>query len=68
MDIFDGKGVVPWRLVNSWLRCMHWISLMKFKLTHIFREDRLAAFGVSSKVYTWWDAIPRFIFEEFNRN
>ncbi|KAF1892175.1 hypothetical protein Lal_00036533 [Lupinus albus] len=58
VDIFKGKGVVPWRLVNSWLRCIHWISSMRFKVTHIFREgntcaNRLAAFGVTSKVYTW---------------
>ncbi|KAF1869367.1 hypothetical protein Lal_00018461 [Lupinus albus] len=44
VDIFNGKGVFPWRL----------ISLMRFKVTHIFREgntcaDRLADFGVSSK-------------------
>ncbi|KAF1864431.1 hypothetical protein Lal_00021853 [Lupinus albus] len=30
--------------------------------------DRLASFGVSSKVFTWWDVIPRFIFEDFNKN
>ncbi|KAF1865677.1 hypothetical protein Lal_00021708 [Lupinus albus] len=73
VDIFKGRGVVPWRLVNSWLRCIHGISSMRFIVTHIFREgntcaDRLAAFGVTSKVYTWWDVIIRFIFEEFNRN
>ncbi|KAF1872450.1 hypothetical protein Lal_00016748 [Lupinus albus] len=73
VDIFKGRGVVPWRLVNSWLRCMHGISSMRFIVTHIFREgntcaDRLAAFGVTSRVYTWWDVIPRFIFEEFNKN
>ncbi|KAF1895765.1 hypothetical protein Lal_00037881 [Lupinus albus] len=73
VDLFNGKGVVPWRLVNSWHRCLHWISLMRFRVTHIFREgntcaDRLASFGVSSKMFTLWDAIPRFIFEEFNRN
>ncbi|KAF1882437.1 hypothetical protein Lal_00039085 [Lupinus albus] len=73
VDIFKGRGVVPWRLVNSWRRCLHGISSMRFIVTHIFREgntcaDRLAAFGVTSRVYTWWDVIPRFIFEEFNRN
>ncbi|KAF1897675.1 hypothetical protein Lal_00032432 [Lupinus albus] len=55
VDIFKGRRVVPWRLVNSWLRCMHGISSMRFIVTHIFREgnacaDRLTAFGVTSKV------------------
>ncbi|KAF1862641.1 hypothetical protein Lal_00013402 [Lupinus albus] len=73
VDIFEGRGVVPWRLMNSWLRCIHEISSMRFIVIHIFREgntcaDRLVVFGVTSKVYTWWDVIPRFIFEEFNKN
>ncbi|KAF1877242.1 hypothetical protein Lal_00012013 [Lupinus albus] len=30
--------------------------------------DKLASFGVSSKIYTWWDVTPSFICEEVNRN
>ncbi|KAF1868472.1 hypothetical protein Lal_00008279 [Lupinus albus] len=73
VDIFHGKGSIPWRLVNNWRVYLMPISSMRFKVSHIFREgntcaDMLAAFGVSSQVYIWWDVTPRFIFEEVNRN
>ncbi|KAF1876319.1 hypothetical protein Lal_00029667, partial [Lupinus albus] len=31
VDIFTGKGVIPWRLANNWHRCLGWISSMRFK-------------------------------------
>ncbi|KAF1884641.1 hypothetical protein Lal_00028523 [Lupinus albus] len=73
VDIFNGKWSIPWRLANKWSRCMEWISSIRFKVSHIFREsntcaDRLTAFGVSFKVFTWWDVTPRIIFEKFNKN
>ncbi|KAF1892170.1 hypothetical protein Lal_00036528, partial [Lupinus albus] len=73
VNIFNGKGSVPWKLENIWRSCLLWLSSMCFKVSHIYREgnvcaDKLASFGVSSKVYTWWDVTPRFIFEEFNTN
>ncbi|KAE9611271.1 hypothetical protein Lalb_Chr06g0160781 [Lupinus albus] len=63
----------PWRLANKWRICKMWISSMRFKVSYIFREgntcaDKLTSFGVSSKVYTWWDVTPSFIFEEVNKN
>ncbi|KAF1892164.1 hypothetical protein Lal_00036521 [Lupinus albus] len=56
--IFKGKGRIPWKLANKWNTCLECISSMRFIVTHIYREgntcaDRLAAFGVSSKLYTW---------------
>ncbi|KAF1895720.1 hypothetical protein Lal_00037836 [Lupinus albus] len=73
VNIFHGKGSVPWRLMNNWRVCLMRISSMRFKVSHIFREcntcaDILVAFRVSSQVYTWWDITPRFIFEEVNKN
>ncbi|KAF1862973.1 hypothetical protein Lal_00018817 [Lupinus albus] len=73
VSIFNGKGKVPWKLENLWRRCLWWLSSMCFKVSHLYREgnacaDKLASFGVSSKVYTWWDVTPWFIFEEFNTN
>ncbi|KAE9608127.1 putative ribonuclease H-like domain-containing protein [Lupinus albus] len=58
VDVFKGNSMVPWRLANNWHRCLAQISPMCFKVSHIFREgnscaDKLASFGVSSKVYTW---------------
>ncbi|KAF1894302.1 hypothetical protein Lal_00004226 [Lupinus albus] len=67
------KGIIPWRLANSWHRCLGWIASMNFKVSHIYREgnacaDSLASFGAFSQMYTWWDDVPGFIFEDFNRN
>ncbi|KAF1896791.1 hypothetical protein Lal_00034492 [Lupinus albus] len=73
VDFFRGKGRIPWKLVNKWHTCLEYISSMRFIVSQIYREgntcaDRLTAFGVSSRVYTWWDATPIIILEEFNRN
>ncbi|KAF1866229.1 hypothetical protein Lal_00024228 [Lupinus albus] len=73
VDIFNGKGNIPWKLANKWHTCLEWISSLTFKATHIYREcntcaDKLAAFVVSSKVFTWWNSTPRFILEELNKN
>ncbi|KAF1895278.1 hypothetical protein Lal_00043924 [Lupinus albus] len=73
VDFFSGKGRIPWKLANKWHTCLEFISSMRFKVTHIYRvgntcADRLAAFGVYSQMYTWWDVTPRIILEEFNKN
>ncbi|XP_019455095.1 PREDICTED: uncharacterized protein LOC109356219 [Lupinus angustifolius] len=73
VDIFDGSKSVPWRLSNLMNKCNSTLSSMNFKVTHIFRQgnacaDKLATYGVSSKVDTWWNYMPNFLYEDFYRN
>ncbi|KAF1876325.1 hypothetical protein Lal_00029673 [Lupinus albus] len=73
VEIFSRKGKIPWKLANKWHTCLEYISSMRFKVTHIYREgntcaERLVAFGVYSQLYTWWDVTPKIILEEFNKN
>ncbi|KAF1872828.1 hypothetical protein Lal_00015922 [Lupinus albus] len=68
VDIFNGKGLPPWKLLYREL-----LASMDYKVTHIFREedvftDRLANFGISSNCYTIWDIIPNFLLHECARN
>ena len=58
--------LVPWQLRVEWNNCLHRISLMHFRSSHIYREgnkaaDALANFGLSSDGLTWWDLPPVFI-------
>lgn len=46
-------ALVPWRLRNRWMNCLHIISKMNFFATHIYREgnqcaDTLASLGHSA--------------------
>ncbi|CAL0305669.1 unnamed protein product [Lupinus luteus] len=73
VDIFHGSMEVPWRLRNLWNHCRRLLGSMLFKVSHIFREgnqcaDLLANHGVLHKLDTWWNAIPNFLLNEFNRN
>ncbi|XP_019447273.1 PREDICTED: uncharacterized protein LOC109350497 [Lupinus angustifolius] len=73
MQAMSGKVRMPWKLTNKWRNCSLLIRDMNLKVTHIFREwnscvDSLAAFGVSSKSFTWWDLIPASIRQDFFRD
>ncbi|KAK9931811.1 hypothetical protein M0R45_019074 [Rubus argutus] len=61
-------SLVPWNLRVRWMNCIHTISQMSFRSSHIFREgnrvaDALANFGSSSSSsrFVWWDSPPSFI-------
>lgn len=56
---------VPWHLAAEWVRCLHLVSCMNFRVFHIYREgngfaDRLAREGVSLSSPSWWSSIPDF--------
>ncbi|PRQ16504.1 putative ribonuclease H-like domain-containing protein [Rosa chinensis] len=57
--------MVPWQLRVEWGNCLHWISHMHFRSSHIYREgnqvaDALANFGDALSEMIWWDSIPQF--------
>ncbi|CAL0301660.1 unnamed protein product [Lupinus luteus] len=73
IDCFLLKKQVPWKLRNLWLKCLHSISLIKFKVSHIYREgnscaDLLANCGVKFKTDCWWNTTPSIISQDLNRN
>lgn len=46
---------------------------MLFNISHTFREgnvcaNKLATHGLTCQGIVWWDLVPIFIKEEFNRN
>ena len=56
---------VPWKLLHKWINCLHLISHMNFKVSHIFREgnqvaDCLAKYGVLNPSPMWWSSAPSF--------
>ena len=56
---------VPWQLRVEWGNCLHRISQMQFKSSHIYREgnqvdDALTNFGTSLSDLTLWDLVPPF--------
>lgn len=66
-------NIVSWKLSNRWKNCIMLSLAMNFHVSHVFREgnhcaDKLAAFGVSSRCFTWWDLIPQFSREDFFRD
>ncbi|KAL6205985.1 hypothetical protein ACLB2K_023236 [Fragaria x ananassa] len=55
--------LVPWRLRVAWSNCLHHISHMHFRSSHIFREgnqvaDALANIGLTLTGMSWWDDPP----------
>lgn len=72
---FDSISVVPWGLRNRWENCLQITYNMQFCASHIYREgnncaDKLANFGLSlcSLDLFWFDSLPDFVREDFNRN
>lgn len=73
VEAFTSPEIVPWNIRIKWRNCLHIADSMELKVSHIFREgnfcvDRLASYGVSSKCYSWWDLVPRFIRADFFHN
>lgn len=71
VQAFKKYDLVPWNLRNRWKICIlvTWI----FFVSHIYREgntyaDRLVAFGILSRSFSWWDTVPSFIWKEFAHN
>lgn len=73
VSAFSSFNLVPWKIRNRWRNCMHLCNSMNFRVSHIYKEGnscayRLAAYGIYSQCFTWWDLIPDFISEDFFRN
>ncbi|KAL6128370.1 hypothetical protein ACLB2K_071725 [Fragaria x ananassa] len=64
---------VPWRLRVAWGNCLHRISQMNFRSSHIFREgnqvaDALVNMSFSMSELSWWDEPPHFIRAMYQRD
>lgn len=73
IQAFSNPEIVPWKIKIKWKNCIIVASSFDFKVTHIYREgnhcaDKLASFGVASRCFTWWDLIPSFIRDDFDRD
>ncbi|XP_019451728.1 PREDICTED: uncharacterized protein LOC109353821 [Lupinus angustifolius] len=73
VEIFKGNMAPPWKLRNYWEHCRRIIQSLRFKASHIFREgnscaDKVATFGVRSRTDYWWNLVPPFLSNDFNRN
>ncbi|XP_019455063.1 PREDICTED: uncharacterized protein LOC109356182 [Lupinus angustifolius] len=73
VDIFQGSKLVPWRLSNLMNKCRHLLNSMQFMVSHIFIQgnvcaNKLATFGVNSKIDSWWNSMPTFLYDDFYRN
>lgn len=66
VGLFQSKSHhVPWTVKPMWLHCLHLVSNMHFRVSHIFREgnvaaDLLAKHGVSASTKLWWETAPDF--------
>lgn len=73
VDAFKNPDLVPWKVRVRWNNCISFTQCMHFIVSHIYRKgnsyaDKLANFGFSSHCFSWWDLIPYFIWEDYNRN
>lgn len=51
VQAFKSMEVVPWRLQNKWINCLHLSKQLTLQVTHIYREcnvcaDKLACHGI----------------------
>ena len=56
---------MPWVLLDRWFMCLHYLSQMHFRVTHIYREGNsvanlLAKHGSMISSFCWWDSAPSF--------
>ncbi|PRQ28207.1 putative ribonuclease H-like domain, acyl-CoA desaturase [Rosa chinensis] len=56
LNFLHSPQMVPWQLQVAWKNCVHHISMMQFRCSHIFREgnqvaDALANFGASDDFF-----------------
>ncbi|XP_019460131.1 PREDICTED: uncharacterized protein LOC109359893 [Lupinus angustifolius] len=73
VEILNGNHNPPWKLINKWIQCKAKMVGMNFRVSHIYREgnscaDKLANYGINSKVSSKWMSTPNFIHHEFLRN
>lgn len=73
VDAFKSEKGVPWKIRNRWRNCLIMTRQMNFLVSHIYREGnsrahKFATHGLSINSFIWWDLIPSFIREDFNRN
>lgn len=73
INFLRSPHLVPWQLRVEWGNCLHRISQMHFRSSHIFREgnqaaDALANCGLSSNGLIWWDLPPHFILSHCHRD
>ncbi|XP_019431188.1 PREDICTED: uncharacterized protein LOC109338411 [Lupinus angustifolius] len=73
VEIFKGKAMVPWKLINKWDQCKDLLSSMNCIVSHIYREgnscaDKLANHGLHHRTFTWWNFVPNFLTHDFSRN
>lgn len=66
LSYFHSPSIVPWQLKVEWENCLHLLSQMQFKVSHIYREgnhvaDALANHGTTITGFVWWDSPPLFI-------
>ena len=68
-------SLIPWQLRVLWMNCMHLISHMSFRSSHIFLEgnrvaDALVNFesSSSSSSFVWWDSPLAFIVSLYNED
>ena len=66
IEFLRSPQLVPWQLRVEWGNCLHLISQMNFRSSHIFREgnrvaDALANYGASLTGLSWWADVPHFI-------
>ena len=66
VDLFRKKSSdVPWKLLPHWTKCIHQLSGMQFRVSHIFREgnmvaNRLSKEAVQKRTENWWFTTPDF--------
>ena len=73
LNFLRAPHLVPWRFRVAWYNCLHRISQMHFKSSHIFREgnqvaDALANVGMSSTGLVWWNETPPFLLDLCRRD
>ncbi|KAL6144923.1 hypothetical protein ACLB2K_055613 [Fragaria x ananassa] len=73
INFLRSPHLVPWQLRVEWGNCLHRISQMHFRSSHIFLEgnqaaDALANCGLSSNGLIWWDLPPHFILSHCHRD
>ena len=64
VNLFRTKSKkVPWELKKNWMQCLHFLTLMDVRVSHIFREgnataDLLSKHSTSATNFLWWDSAP----------
>ena len=70
---FKSSKIVPWSLRNRWDNCMHWLSMFRFNVTHLYIEgnqcaDKLANIGMTLSSHFWFTSVPAQLQADYVRN